>query len=198
MAKSPNSDPKSDAAGQQSSDAAKGLFASDGKGEPEAAPGVPVQEQVTYVPGKEDQPTAMWGGHKFTANVPVTIKGHSGDPKKGECKPHERANYDLIEKARKNKFFRVGEFDPQKDSVPLREPQGHAPETPDQYRAHAIDWAKQIVAGQGATIGQFNAKWEDEEGLRIKCGVGTDDLELLNSVIGPLRAELQKRSGFPQ
>lgn len=162
-----------------------------------AAPGAPVEEQVTYTPGKEDLPTTMWGGVKFTANVPVTIKGHSGDPKKGECKPHERANYELIEKARRNKYFRVGAFDPQKDSVPVRET-GKLPETPDQYRAHAIEWAKQIASTTGSTIGQFNAKWEDEEGLRIKCGVGTDDLELLNSVIGPLRAELQRRSGFPQ
>lgn len=157
----------------------------------EEAPGVPVSEQVTYVPGKDDPPTTHWGGFKFIGNVPITIKGHSGDPKKGECKPGERQNYELIEKARRNKFFRVGPFDPTKDAVPLREP-GKLPETPEQYRAHAIAWAKTMT-----NIVDFDTQWQNEEALRMKCGVGSDDLDLIQSVIGPLRAELRKRAGFP-
>lgn len=151
----------------------------------------PVTEQVTYIPGEGDPVTTRWGGFVFTANKPVTINGHSGDPAKGECKPHERAKFDMIQAARKNKFFRVGDFDP-KEAVKV-EDDPVEPKTPEQYRAYAIAWGLKTD-----DLNIFDKRWASEEPLRMKCGVGTDDLDLLQSTIGPHRAELVKKAGFTQ
>jgi hypothetical protein len=52
-------------------------------------------EQVTYLPGLEDPPMVEWAGRTFHAFVPKTV-----------------TNADLIERARGNRFFRVGAIDP--------------------------------------------------------------------------------------
>ena len=62
--------------------------------EPEApAPEAPKTEQVTYTPGPDDPTSVKWHGYTFHANVPKAV-----------------ANADLVERARGNKFFKVGEF----------------------------------------------------------------------------------------
>ena len=50
---------------------------------------------------------------------------------------------------------------------------GKAPKTPEEYRAHAMAW---IVAARGMDDLE---RWDDEEALREKCGVGDDDLKFL-------------------
>ena len=72
--------------------------------EPEApAPEAPKTEQVTYTPGPDDPTSVKWHGYTFHANVPKAV-----------------ANADLVERARGNKFFKVGEFT-ESDVVTTRE-----------------------------------------------------------------------------
>src|SRR5262245_32102253 len=52
------------------------------------------------MPAEGDPPTVRWCGHTFHANVPKDVT-HAG----------------LIQAARMNKFFKVGEFDPNDDHV---------------------------------------------------------------------------------
>lgn len=138
-------------------------------GKPTPAAPAKKSEQVTYVPGPEDPVSVQWAGHIFHANVPKAVE-----------------NAEVIASARLNKFFKVGEFKPG-DAVPTRdEPQ--EPKTPEQYRAHAIAWLKTMQ-----TVNQLDEKWQGEETLRMKCGVGTDDIELLMGLFQPKRAELRKR-----
>ncbi len=159
--------------------------------------GVPVSEQVTYVPGDGDPTATTWGGIKFIANVPVMVTGHSGNPTKGECTPLQRSRHDLIEAAKSNKFFRVGGGKPavQNDNgVPAREE-----DRPLWYRAHVVAWLKTIGRDPdqpGAmTAGCTEAlikHYADDRQLREMCGVGTDDYAYLGSLIDPKLAECQR------
>jgi hypothetical protein len=132
-------------------------------------PSLLASEQVTYLPGPGDPVQVKWGKHVFSANVPRPVT----DPR-------------LIEKAKSNKFFKVGQFDPQRDGVKTEAVV--LPKTAEQYRAWCIAWAKTMER-----VTDFDRRWQEEEGLRIACEVGTEDLDLINSVIGPMRAELVKR-----
>lgn len=126
-------------------------------------------DHVTYRPGPEDPPIVKWSGHTFHANVPKFVE-----------------HPELLEKARQNKFFKVGAFGPG-DAVETREETG-LPKTPEQYRAHAVAWLKTTQS-----VEELDQTWRKEETLRHDCGVGSDDIDLLNGLIDPLRAELRKR-----
>lgn len=130
---------------------------------------LPESEQVTYLPGPDDPVQVKWGKQVFHANVPKTIS----DPV-------------LIGKARINKFFKVGDFDAKVDAV--RAEKTVTPKTAEQYRAWAIAWAKKMER-----VTEFDHRWSEEESLRIACEVGTEDLDYINSVIGPMRSELVRR-----
>ena len=127
-----------------------------------------VSEQVTYRPGPEGPASIKWRGHTFHANVPKTI-----------------TSAEHIEAARLNRFFKVGDFGaadavPSRDEVPL-------PKTSDQYRAHVVAWMPKM-----SSAAEMDAKWISEEPLRLACGVGSDDLEWLQSLMAPKHAELRK------
>jgi hypothetical protein len=154
--------------------------------EPEVQLGAAVSETITYVPGEGDPATVKWGGIVFEANKPQTINGHTGDPLKKECTRQERLNADVIERARKNKFFRIGAFDPRKDSVKVEPTEG--PQNSAQYRQHAVTWFANVKS-----VEELDSKWIGEEPLRKECEVGGDDIDYLMSVFTPKRAELRKR-----
>lgn len=140
---------------------------------PASAPAPSTSQQVTYVPGPEDPPTTKWAGYTFNANVPKTV-----------------TNADLIERAKGNRFFRVGAFDPSKDSVTVQPTT--LPTTPEQYRSYAAEWLKTVK-----TVDDLDTRWVEEEKLREKCGVGTDDLDFLMALFQPKRHELRKMaSGY--
>lgn len=128
-------------------------------------------EQVTYRPGPEGPVQVKWGGYIFHANVP-----------RADIKDAE-----LIERAKRNKFFHVGDFNPVTDAVPVKEDQP-APKTAEQYRAHAAAWIK-----TAQSVDELDTHWQNEETLRIACGVGTDDLEYIGTLFNPKRAELKKK-----
>jgi hypothetical protein len=140
----------------------------------------PYTETVTYLPGKEDPPETKWGSITFHANVPKEINAHA------EGTPHERAMHAIIERARSNKFFHVGEFDAAK-AVAVRE-KVTPPKTSEQYRAWVVGWLPGV-----SSVGELDHKWMSEEGLRIACEVGADDIDFLNTLIAPKRHELSKR-----
>ena len=132
------------------------------------SPELIASEQITYLPAEGDPTSVKWMGHMFHANVPKTV-----------------TNAALIEKAKTNKFFKIGAFDPATDAVKVEETT--EPKTPEQYRAHAVAWLKRIKS-----VDALDLKWQSEETLRIACEVGSDDIEYLMSLIEPKRAELRK------
>lgn len=132
------------------------------------APELMASEQITYLPAEGDPTSVKWMGLVFHANVPKTV-----------------TNAALIEKAKGNKFFKVGAFDPASDAVKVEETP--EPKTPEQYRAHAVAWLKSVKS-----VDALDLKWQAEETLRMACGVGSDDIEYLMSLLEPKRAELRK------
>jgi hypothetical protein len=137
-------------------------------------------EQVTYLPGEGDNPSIKWGGITLHANVPKELEAHA------EGTPQQRLMHGLIERARTNKFFHVGEFDA-KNAVATQE-QFAQPKTPEQYRAHVVRWLPNVMSE-----GELDHKWMSEEPLRQACGVGADDLDWLSTFIAPKRHELHKQ-----
>jgi hypothetical protein len=128
-----------------------------------------VSEQVTYIPRDGDPAKVTWRGLVFHANAPKTLTDAAH-----------------IEAARNNKWFKVGPFDPATDGVPSEA--SLQPKTPEQYRAHAIEWFK-----KAKSVDEIDTKWTQEETLRMACGVGSDDLEYLMGLFTPMRGELRKR-----
>lgn len=134
-----------------------------------------VTETLTYTPGHLDPPIVQWGGHTFHANVPKEITGHADGTKR------EQLNMELIERARDNKHFTVG------NTKKSRKPA--AIETADQYRAHLAEWLKdENIKNTSTLIAQF-AKERD---MRTFCEVGSSDYELIASLFMPRLAELAK------
>lgn len=134
-----------------------------------AVPAVPkpAGELVTYVPQQEGDPhKTRWAGIVFHANVPVRV-----------------TNPRLVEKARENPWFHVGEGPP----VPRTAPKRERPKTPDQYRAHVVAWLKEMDSPE-----ELQARWIAEEGLRQECGVGPGDLDYLETLIRPKLTELKR------
>ena len=130
-----------------------------------------VSEQVTYLPGEEDPARVQFAGHHFHANLPLKVTM----PKS------------WFEKLRGNKFFKVGPFDPAKDSAKMRE-EPRTPRTSDEYKAYAVAWFK-----SADNLHDFDERWVEEETLRQECGVGADDLDYLSSLSRPKRAGLKKK-----
>lgn len=120
-------------------------------------------EPVTYMPRDGDPSKIKWGGKVFHANVAQQID-----------------NPILLTKARSNKWFHVGEGAP---VVAVEET--IEPKTPEQYRTHVVAWLKTVE-----TVTELEKKWADEERLRMTCGVGGEDLDLLAAAIRPRRAQL--------
>lgn len=129
-----------------------------------------VGESVTYLPKDGDPAKVKWGGRMFHANVPLKIS----DPV-------------LLDKARKNKWFHVGEGAPHVEVEETSEPK-----TPEQYVAHCVAWLKALEPEGGERA--LDDRWAAEESLRMSCGVGTSDLDYLATLISPKRGELRRAS----
>lgn len=119
---------------------------------------------VTYRPQSGDPSEIKWNGHNFVANVPRPV-----------------AHENMIEQAKGNPWFDV-----EGHEKPKAQP-ANTPKTPEQYRAYAADWFK-----KAKTSADFEQRWEEEEEMRDAAGVGTDDVEWLQSIANPRLAELKK------
>lgn len=126
-------------------------------------------ELVTYLPGEGDPSSVKWNGHIFNAHVPKRITDEG-----------------MIASAKGNKFFHVGHFDAAARQVALSAV-AELPATADQYRAHVVNWLKNVK-----TIHEMVTQWAAEHDLREACGVGSDDYSFIGSLFNPKMHELQQ------
>jgi hypothetical protein len=115
------------------------------KDEGEAPALLPASETVTYTPGPGDPNETTWMGHKFKAHV-----------------PHPVRNAALIEKARGNKFFHVGDFDPAKHAYKETVAE---PKTAEAYRAWAVNWLRDVE-----NVDALCERWANEAKMRARLG----------------------------
>jgi hypothetical protein len=134
----------------------------------QAAPSGPVTETVTYCPGREDPVSVEWGGHTFHANVPKEITGHP------DGTAAEQINHHIIERARDNRQFMVGDQRKPRDAIAQ-------PVTSDEYKTHMISWMMEPFRHVEDLIGKFAS----ERNLQAACGVGSDDYDYLGSLFMP-------------
>lgn len=131
------------------------------------------ETNVTYTPGPGDNPEVKWMGHVFHANV-----------------PHPVRRADLIEKARANRFFHVGEFDPR---VHMYREEIPAPKTAEAYRRWAVEWMKKVPNVEAAC-----EKWANEARMRAQLEVGFDDYKYISDFFQPILSELIKKEEEPR
>lgn len=144
--------------------------------EVEEPPVEPVTETLTYLPGDGDPPSVKWAGHTFQANVPKEITGHA------EGTEREKLNLHLIESARGNRHFKVGNERPKRDASSM-------PRNADEYRAYVVSWLKDAANDHADAMIRRFAK---ERELRLVCEVGSDDYAFISSLFMPKLHELAK------
>jgi hypothetical protein len=141
----------------------------------------PVTETIVYRPGPLDPSVTTWCGHKFEANVPKEIRGHSAGTDR------EKLNLHLIERARENKLFQVGNERPKRKPI-------YDPVTAEEYRLYIVDWLQSPELNSPATRAEdLVARFSKDRELQIKCGVGTDDYEYIGTLFMPKLHQLAKR-----
>lgn len=145
--------------------------------EEQAAPlAEPITETITYVPGPMDPVSVKWCGLTFQANMPKEITGCS------EGTEREKLYMQLIESARQNKHFRVGNERPKRDPSAL-------PETSEQYRAYLVDWLKSPGIDHADDL---IARFAKDRELQLACEVGADDYAWIATLFMPKLHELAK------
>lgn len=143
-----------------------------------------ISETVTYVPGHMDPVHVKWCGHTFHANVPKDIKGDA------EGSAAERLNAQLIEAARGNPHFVVG--DPAKAP---RKPRDKMPGDAKGYLAYFVAWLKdETFETPEELIGRF-ARDRD---LQAKCEIGPDDFARIGELFMPKLADLAKANDMAE
>lgn len=131
-----------------------------------------VSELVTYLASEEGSPaTVQFAGYTFRANIPQRVE----------------MSAEWFDMVRGNKFFVVGEFKPDE----LRPAPPAEIKTDKQYRAHVERWLKQVNSTH-----ELIRQWVRDTQLRHMCDVGSDDYDLLGSLIEPRLAELAKMDGL--
>lgn len=142
----------------------------------------PVTETITYVPGEGDPSSIKWCGHTFQANMPKDITGHA------EGSEREKLNMQLIERARDNKHFLVGNARVKRDALT-------EPKTAQEYRAYMVAWLKEPSLDHAEAL---IARFAKERELREACEVGGDDYSYLETLFMPKLHELAKADELTQ
>jgi hypothetical protein len=135
-------------------------------------------EQVTYTPGPGDPNEVVWMGYKFKAHV-----------------PHDVRKAELIEKAKTNKFFHVGPFDPAQHAYKETVVE---PRTAEAYRGWAVNWAKAIWLDPNGTLDDLCERWANEARMRNKLEVGFDDYSYMSHLFQPMVDEMLRREDEPR
>jgi hypothetical protein len=159
--------------------------------------------KVTYRPGPQDMAKTVWNGITFLANQPVPLsldnKKHFIENDIPKQHVHEDGSYttrtqktliSMIELAKANPFFEVEGF-PRfvKPMAPERRPQ-----SPAEYRS----WAQAWFADAGGddsdiqTPKEMLERWDDEEALRERIGVGDEDVIFLKPFFDMKVSRLKK------
>lgn len=136
----------------------------------------PVTETITYLPGPHDPNVTTWCGITFHANVPKDVTGHA------EGSEREKLHHHLIERARDNPFFKVGNARPKK-------PANELPKTAEQYRAYVVGWLSNPDIQHANDL---IARWARDRDLRAACEVGADDYSYLGTLFMPKLHELAR------
>lgn len=177
------------------------------KDKPESPALLPVSEKVTYTPGPGDNSDTTWMGHKFKAHVPHDLEIPGADVMEAMTKPEaERSKADvlailglskrlktnahLVIAARGNKFFHVGEFDPQKHAYKEVVPE---PKTAEAYRAWCVTWLRDV-----GSVDELCERWANEAKMRARLEVGYDDLKYISTLLQPKLDELIRREDEPR
>lgn len=147
--------------------------------------------KVTYKPRDGDPASVVWCGVKFEANL-----------------PKETNQPEIVALAGSNPWFVCeGKDIDAKAQVAKTAPKvAKAPKTPEEYRAYAIEWLKaaqpdpEIAAKDAdraslACAKSIETRYAAEEPLREKCGWGTDDDALLQTIFYPKLATLKGERG---
>jgi hypothetical protein len=141
-----------------------------------------VTEIVTYMPRERTDPVSVtWAGRTFHANDPVEMTGRQ------DGTDRERLNFHIIERARENRCFVVGNERPKRDAK-------KRPETAEEYRAHMVDWLNDVGRSESSirTVDELIGRFAKDIPLQEACGVGTDDFAFLGSLFMPKLYALQK------
>lgn len=132
---------------------------------------------ITYTPIHPGDPAdTLWNRHRFRANVPVKPQDVTGGLSARE----------MVEAARGNPWFAV-EGEEQAKAIPS------IPETPEQYRMHAIAWIRTSNDSK-----EMARRWRAEEDLRVQCGVADDDVEYIQGIYRPRLAVLKESEALAQ
>lgn len=135
-----------------------------------------VVEQVTYLPGSQDPSFTKWGGHTFQANVSKEIKG---DP---DGTASEKLNHHIIEAARNNPHFQVGNTRPRRERTSM-------PKDSREYRAYLANWLKEEHFEEPE---ELIARFARDRDLQAKCDVGADDFGFIGELFMPRLHELAR------
>jgi len=134
----------------------------------------PITESIVYVPLDGDRISITWCGHTFQANIPKEITGCATGTER------EKLNFHLIERARENKHFVVGNAKRKRDS--------HVePKTALEYRAYAVAWMKDPEIKHAEDL---IARFARDRELQASCEIGYDDFEYLGTLFNPRLSEL--------
>ena len=161
--------------------------------------------KVTYVPPNEPgfPASTVWNEITFHANMPVDLD--PANPKHGYMVPivdrwidpttqEKRSKatekwVSMIEIARSHAHFRVdGDPSTKAQEAPRRSGRPRTPTTSDEYREYAIGWI-----GRGDDPVLLAERWNDEETLRQRCGVGDEDISYLRPMFDAKHHELKKQ-----
>lgn len=159
--------------------------------------------KVTYCPGPEDRAQTIWNGITFHAGRAMVLsldnKRHYIEndlPKQQEMEDGTyvtrtvKTKVSMIELAKGNPHFEVEGFP--RFVRPMAE--GRRPQTADEYRS----WAQSWFADAGSEDGDIQSakemleRWDDEEALRDRIGVGEDDVIFLKPFFDMKVAQLKK------
>ena len=135
-----------------------------------------VTESITYLPGEGDPTNTTWCGHAFRANVPKEI---TGSPLGSE---REKLNHHLIERARENPLFKVGDARPRRRTIEI-------PKTAEEYRAYIAAWLQEPSIQHAD---QLIARFARDRELQAACEVGSDDFAFISTLFMPKLHDMAK------
>ncbi len=140
----------------------------------------PVTEMVTYLPGEGGPSKTVWGGITFHANVPKELIGNPNGTER------EKINAHLIESARMNKFFSIGD-------TPRPRAKTSLPTTSEEYRSYMIGWLNKAREDRSIEHAeQLIERFAKDRELQTACEVGTDDYAYLSTLFNPRLHQLAK------
>jgi hypothetical protein len=133
--------------------------------------------KITYIPIHPGDPAdTLWNRHRFRANVPVQVQSVVGGLTAEQ----------MVEAARGNPWFAV-EGEEQAKTTPT------VPETPEQYRMHAVAWIRTAVESK-----EMARRWRSEDDLRVQCGCGDDDVEYIQTIYKSRFAVMKESEALAQ